>query len=136
MRIKLSSIDERAPHRPADYKERILAAGKIDGDEIEIPDTVYKSLCDEFRNEGPTIPELFVNFSKATTNWIAAGFPIVSEQVFKRRLGVTGCATCEHFDVIARGHRGKCNHKDCGCTAEWKAAWATETCPIGRAGWA
>lgn len=141
MRFRLRDIDARAPHRPAGYKERVLAAGTIDGDEIEIPDEVYKALCDEFRNDGPTWLELFSNFARASAKWVLAGFPLVSEQVLKRRLGPKGCGVglpegerCPHFEPDAFAGAGRC--RLCGCGSKLKAHMATEKCPDGRAGWA
>jgi hypothetical protein len=140
VRLKLSDIDDRVQERPDGYKARVLSAGMIDGDEIEIPDEEYQKLCDEFRNDGPTLAEMAANFAKATARWLKAGCPVVSREVFERRLGPTGCATCLYFDPSARGNRGKCNHPKCGCTSEWKAWLATEICPdnkvtINRPGW-
>lgn len=75
----------------------------------------------------PTVLEMGSNFTVAMSKWIAAGFPTVSEEEYKRRAGI--CDLCPYWNPGARLGLGKCDK--CGCVG--KKRWlATETCPDKR----
>lgn len=42
--VNLVAIRETAKHRPAGYEEEMLAAGTVEGDYVQIPDTTYDKL--------------------------------------------------------------------------------------------
>lgn len=89
--------------------------------------------CDKTPNvvnlRQPTIPEMVANFVEATSEWTAAGFPIVTREVFERRLAA--CEACNLWDDKARFGLGKCKHPNCGCT-KFKFWMANQKCPLKR----
>jgi hypothetical protein len=138
VKISRAHIDERKD-RPPEYFDDFLSLGTWDGEEFVIPDEAFAKFRERWAPKGPTLVEMAANFTKATARWVLAGCPIVSEEVMKRRMGPDGCGLglpegerCKNFDPVTLG--GRC--RLCGCGAQWKAAWATEKCPDGRAGWA
>lgn len=77
----------------------------------------------------PTVGQMAENFVGAVSQWSKAGFPVVSEEVWRARAAV--CEGCEYWDGAARFGLGKCRHKKCGCT-RFKRFLATEKCPLGK----
>jgi len=70
------------------------------------------------------ILKLTKNFAVEAVKFIAAGAPIVPEEVFKERLET--CNSCEHLSG------DKC--MKCGCTMSVKCKWGTAACPINKWG--
>ena len=73
----------------------------------------------------PTPAEMAVSVTQAAARWIAAGFPVVSDNVYAAR--ATACEACPLWDGAARLGLGKCNAPGCGCT-KLKRWLATEQC--------
>lgn len=65
------------------------------------------------------------NLGKAVTRWGLAGFPTVTDTVYRQRLDQ--CQSCE----LLVGDT-KCSHPQCGCFVARKASLATEACPLGK----
>jgi hypothetical protein len=73
---------------------------------------------------GPPIAARAINFFRAMGRMLASGGKTVSAEDYEARLTV--CDVCEM-------RSGKwCTHKDCGCDLLFKAALATEDCPIKK----
>lgn len=75
----------------------------------------------------PSLLELANNFTSATAEWAASGFPIASEDEFVRRHKV--CGECEFWDSNAFQGVGRCGI--CGCSG-FKLWLETSNCPIGK----
>lgn len=75
--------------------------------------------------EEPSPIELAKNVAVAGARWAAAGFRLVSDEVYRARTAV--CETCPLWDGSARFGLGKCNAPGCGCT-KFKRWLATEQC--------
>jgi hypothetical protein len=86
----------------------------------EPPAAVYMPPLEE-----PSHAELIVNVTQAGARWIAAGFPLVSDDVYAAR--TAACEACPLWDAAARRGLGKCNAPGCGCT-KFKRWLATERC--------
>jgi len=65
------------------------------------------------------------NFSRAVVRFVANGARKVDDNVYEQRLQT--CRACEHCNV----ERMICQHAHCGCRLRIKAAWKSESCPIG-----
>lgn len=78
------------------------------------------------RLDEPTLADMATNFAKATAGWVTAGFPVVSESEYDRRLAI--CRSCQFWDESARLGYGKCNHKSCGC-GKGKLWMGSQSCP-------
>lgn len=65
------------------------------------------------------------NLGKAVARWALAGFPTVTDAVYRQRLDQ--CQACELLVDDT-----KCSHPQCGCFVARKASLATEACPIGK----
>lgn len=74
----------------------------------------------------PSALQLGRNFTAATSRWVAAGLPVVSEPVYQAR--AAACGACEYWAPKARLGLGKCRAPGCGCT-KFKRWLATERCP-------
>lgn len=75
--------------------------------------------------ENPPVPgtvSKVIRFTKAAVRHVINGLPTASDPERERRLAL--CQVCEHFDA------GKC--RKCGCRLANKAAWALESCPVGK----
>ena len=66
---------------------------------------------------------LVKNFSREALKFVAAGAPIVEQDVYEERLNI--CNSCEH--LIDGNKCGKC-----GCTMSVKCKWGTSACPIKK----
>lgn len=77
----------------------------------------------------PTLPELLARGMEAFGRWVAAGLPIVSEELRQERGKI--CQQCPFWDGAARWGLGSCNHAACGCT-QLKWWLRTERCPAGK----
>lgn len=119
MRVPLALIHQVAPHRLPGYVEAALAAGRIDGDTIEIPD----GALDHYRL--PSIPRMAANYAAAQTRDILAGRPRRSPDECNRILR-EHCETCAHFRASDR----RCSL--CGCPVGSKIPMAREHCPIDK----
>lgn len=64
------------------------------------------------------------NFTKALARHVRDGGKIASEEERQRRLGI--CRSCVYY------RDGRCRHSGCGCNLERKAAWQSESCPLGK----
>lgn len=67
-----------------------------------------------------------LNFATAVAKHAADGLRRVSEETLEQRLTV--CRTCPACDT----ERLICRRPECGCLLEIKAAWHSETCPLGQ----
>ncbi len=94
----------------------------------DAPGMIYLSRDPADKPALPAVPRQMWNFGKAWLTRITAGSPNVDEATFDGRLAV--CSLCIH----------RCENRcsACGCYldelptgAPGKAAWATETCPVG-----
>ena len=65
------------------------------------------------------------NLGKAVAKWGLAGFPTVTDAVYRQRLDQ--CQSCELLVDDT-----KCSHPQCGSYVARKASLATEKCPIGK----
>ena len=69
------------------------------------------------------ILKLTKNFALEAVKFIAAGAPIVPEEVFKERLET--CNSCEHLTQLRR-----CNK--CGCFVDGKTKLVETSCPLNK----
>lgn len=150
IKVHISDIQKAAKSRPPGYLAEVMAAGTLMDRFLVFPAGVYDALRTKYspgqgvRIRGvdgqvhatpdaplpePSALDLTLNFSRAVARWTAAGFPTVSEEVYRQR--AAACATCDFWDPDARLGLGKCKHPRCGCTKA-KRWLATETCPDGR----
>jgi hypothetical protein len=136
IRFTLDQLREKAAIRPPGYFEDVLALATVQGEVITLEQEAYEKLTAKYRGSGaaprpqePTATELAANFSSALARWSAAGFPVVSREIYDDRAAI--CAPCEFWDGAARLGLGKCRHKKCGCT-KMKRWLATEKCPLGK----
>jgi len=85
---------------------------------------------------GPAPPNLArraANFAKAAVGHAADGFKKVSDEEFQYRLLVcAGDDTEAHPKCESLSDAGVCTEKQCGCVVFKKAAWKSESCPIGK----
>lgn len=79
--------------------------------------------------EEPTIAQMLSNFAEAMKDWAKAGFKLVDQTEFTRRLNI--CRSCPLWMEDARKGLGKCKHSKCGCT-KIKHWLASSKCPQGR----
>ena len=136
IRFTLNQLREKAAIRPPGYFEDVLAVGSVEGETVTLDLAAYQILATKYRGtsaaprpQEPTAAELAANFSSALARWSAAGFPVVSREIYDDRAAI--CAPCEFWDGAARLGLGKCTHKKCGCT-KMKRWLATEKCPLGK----
>ena len=136
IRFSIDQLREKASMRPQGYFDDVLSLAEIDGEIISLRDEDHRLLTEKYRGTGaseppeePTTTELATNFSTAVARWMAAGFPVVSPEVFNQRSAT--CDGCEFWDGRARFGLGKCTHRKCGCT-KMKRWLTTEKCPIGK----
>ena len=73
----------------------------------------------------PNTAEKAGHFVAAVVRHVADGARRVPPQEFERRLAV--CRGCEYCRV----DRMICRHENCGCRLRVKAAWRSESCPLG-----
>jgi hypothetical protein len=67
------------------------------------------------------------NFAKATAKHVASKGAKSSPEEQKRREAI--CKSCtQYYD----SKRQICKHKNCGCTVKRKAAWLSQSCPVGK----
>lgn len=64
------------------------------------------------------------SFVSAGINYVAAGMPDVSDEVFEKRMEI--CRACDSYDK----EDNKCNL--CGCNLAFKCRMATTGCPISK----
>lgn len=67
---------------------------------------------------------LIKNFSQEALTFVSQGAPIVSQEVYKKRLTI--CNNCEFLKGSACGK--------CGCNMAVKCKWGTASCPINKWG--
>lgn len=79
--------------------------------------------------EEPSPLEMAQNFVNALSNWVKAGAPVVSEEVYRERMAI--CEACEYWKPEARFGLGKCTAPGCGCT-KLKLWLSTEHCPLNK----
>ena len=125
MRIPLSSIRAKIPHRPPGYYQDVTSRGILTEDTLELDDAVYGELCAKYNPDPPGLVEMAGNFVGAMASWLAAGFPIVDEATYKSRAGT--CGGCEHVK-----DNGGC--AVCGCRSI-KLWLATSQCPDNPPRW-
>lgn len=120
--IPLSVIKSNAVHRPEGYYEDVIAHGRVvGGTTLELDEVEYQKLCRKYRPQMPSFYEMTHNFVGAMTEWVQAGFPVVSNDQFTDRL--EACEQCQFW----LGNR--CSK--CGCF-KLKMWLKTEICPIGK----
>ena len=136
MKFTLQQLYARAEQRPPGYVKEVLSLSTVTGDIVELPDADYEELKAKYRSSPrpepmlePSLTELAQNFSLATARWAAAGFPVVTPDIYEMRSSV--CETCDLWDGTARLGLGKCKAPGCGCT-RFKRWLATERCVMGK----
>lgn len=78
----------------------------------------------------PGLIQRMKNFVVATSNHIACGGTLVSEEVRDERLAI-----CQGCPLLVEGI---CSHESCGCPIRNKSAfidklsWASSVCPLGK----
>lgn len=75
--------------------------------------------------EGKKMPSLLTqagNFAKAILEHALAGFPMVSQEIYKERLAA--CGSCSFFEAV----EARCFK--CGCSMKEKAWMAEQQCPL------
>jgi hypothetical protein len=117
--VRLSDVETLARTYPEGYLADVLSRGRKDGDLILMEDRDWLELDSKW--SGPSFPAMLANFAGATARWVAAGFPLTTEDEFKERLAI--CQGCEFW-------AGK-NCRRCGCR-QLKLHWRTEACPIRK----
>jgi hypothetical protein len=86
-------------------------------------------ICQQIRNSTPTPPKEFniltqgVSFGMAAFRHMFGGFQTVEESGLEQRISICEACPSKLFDPDKR----ICN--SCGCYVDWKARWATESCP-------
>lgn len=85
---------------------------------------IVLSRDDRDKKQPPGLIRQAMNFTSAKYKHLAAGKPMVSEQVYHERLAE--CVTCPE--------RAGDQCAACGCPIEAKAAWATEECGLVKLG--
>ena len=125
MKISLHHIHDMARHRPPGYEQDVLSHGTISGDQLHLPEGAYAILCRKYRPSMPPFGEMIENFTESMKGWVAAGFPVVSNDTFTDRLDT--CRKCEFWVASPFGNR--CSR--CGCT-QIKLWLKTEKCPVGK----
>jgi hypothetical protein len=109
----------RGPGFPDGYKDDVLGQGTVQGEFVELEEAVYAELSRKWLE--PSFPAMLANFAGATARWVAAGFPLTTEDQFKERLAI--CQGCEFWTGT--------NCRRCGCR-KLKLHWRTEACPIRK----
>ena len=120
IRVTWQQLEERARERPAGYHEDVLRRARdrdSEGFSLALGD--IEALRAKWMPPTPSWVDLIFRFSSATAQWAAAGFPVVSGDVFKARL--RSCRACPWWK------RWRCTQ--CGC-AGVKLWLATEQCPL------
>ena len=107
---------------------RELELSQIDTDDAE----EYRKYWDEKVIHGPGWIRKGINFIKAGVQHMAAGLPIVSDEVYNERLSI--CDKCDDY-IDKSNERWEC--KICGCflkdgLTSGKARWAEQGCPIKK----
>jgi hypothetical protein len=78
---------------------------------------------DRQRAKTPGFGKRVVSFLAAAARHVAAGCPTVTPEEQSRRLSL--CVVCPEYTA-----GGTC--AKCGCDLKPKAAWALESCPLGK----
>jgi hypothetical protein len=152
MRWSLSKFDIYTRARPA-YRKQLLALGKVADGYFEIEDSkipgpqplpigaprieIPNPPCGQAGIISANVPvlseprmaDLVSNFTGAISEWILAGFPIVTRELALERAET--CRACPFWDAKARLGLGKCGSPKCGCT-KIKVWLATSKCPEAR----
>jgi hypothetical protein len=76
-------------------------------------------------NTQPSIKNKIRSLTSSLTDWAAAGFKVVNQEEFARRLSI--CKACEFWDGSGMAGTGKC--LKCGCSTQAKLRLATSSCP-------
>lgn len=76
----------------------------------------------------PSLKKKALSLAASLTEWAAAGFKVVSQEEFDRRLAT--CKSCEFWDGRAMAGTGKC--KKCGCSTQAKLRLSTAACPENK----
>lgn len=128
---KVRAKDERIkrglpiPYDWDSFFERGFCKGTPQGC-YEVPDMPIET--------GPSWTKLAVQFGASLMNWIRAGAPVVSWELFKERhLKCTGDEThsrCPAFTKFQSLGISKCGK--CGCSTGVKLWLATEKCPLQK----
>lgn len=157
MKIRISELKRKASERPDGYVDKVLAAGRIQGDALIITPEVYANLLKEFNPSAvanrprasccgshPTNPQpLAIQNQKKempplptqAKNAVAAAGRVISSVV----KGVPVKAPDEVVKMredICQGCefldkvRNRCSK--CGCWYKTKISLASERCPIGK----
>ena len=121
MKIPMKFIQDNVVRRPSGYLSDMLSNGIVEDGYLIIADDVYRQLCQKYRPEPPPLYELLSNFTKAMASWIAAGFPVATEDQYKSRMAHC-LKPCEFWSG------SRCLR--CGCW-DLKQWIVTEHCPIG-----
>jgi hypothetical protein len=120
MRIRLRYVVDAVPTKPDGYLAAVLAAGRVDGEWVELSDDDYLELATRFP---PLSTAKASSVVRSAVRWIAHGLHVAPEALQWERSCV--CALCPAWDAGRR----RCN--ECGCTS-LKHWLATERCPLGR----
>lgn len=73
----------------------------------------------------PNLKKKVMTLASSLTEWAAAGFKVVGQEEFDRRLAV--CKSCEFWDKEGMAGTGKCTK--CGCSTQAKLRLSTASCP-------
>lgn len=128
MRFALSFVYDQARFRPAGYVEEVLAAGKIDGEQIEFSEDALAVLRKKYGEpELPGLGEMAQNFTRSVAWWLINGVPVARRREFQARLSQCESNVCGQWLV----DRSIARCAACGCAQGLKLWIATETCPKG-----
>lgn len=120
--LRASEIKEN----PAGYLAALEDFREADGG-YEIPLEAFHGIREAFPQAAPDPTALLVNVVTALGKWARAGFPVVSESVYRARIET--CRSCAYWREGSRLGLGRC--LQCGCS-RLKHWLQTESCPIEK----
>lgn len=133
IKITLADIRAKAKRRPEGYLEDVLmAAHEVTDTHVLLTTEKFQELSDKYRKEKvapkeePGVLDLITNFTGSLTKWVAAGFPVTTEEEYKQRMAI--CKGCPKWkeNPLSIEVLGRCSL--CGCTG-FKPWLKTEACP-------
>ena len=95
---------------------------------FEIRNFLIKDLIEKEKNEGATIVDQAISFSKSLAKWSLSKFAITPQNILKERQEI--CKLCPEWDSSGIAGTGRC--KKCGCSTQAKLRMASESCPINK----
>lgn len=120
-----------APENRHDLYVHWISVDRIPPDVVKLIEQEFplgkRVVIEELRE--PTIIEMAQNFGEAMKGWKAAGWKIVSPEVYAEIRKI--CDPCGFWDPKARLGLGKCNHRKCGCSI-FKRWLLSSRCPLGK----